>query len=1021
MYNQLIWPLALLCIVCEALDVGSFSEVKRLHRRIHSKSRSQDNDIAKPKVDPREFQHGLLRNGLRVLTIHDPRAVKASFAMAVSAGSFYDPPELPGLAHFCEHLLFLGTEKYPDESSFDNFMAENDGSSNAYTDNERTVFYGEVAQSGLREGIDRFAQFFIGPLFRDALVGRELNAVNSEHEKNMPNLGYQLWELLRGTAGEDSVLSKFGTGTTESLSHGDASTVEALKQYHRENYCAPRMSLVIAANLTCDGMMNLARNHFAHVPTGAADNGDIYCFPDPQDFSADQHFTKPNSLGRLIELPTDSVPQLWMMFPLPVTLRNYRAQPLQVLDHLLGYRGEGSLRSVLRAAGLISDVWVEAEQSTAATLLFLSFDLTSKGATTPEMITGTTFQYLLRLQQLRTSEQALLTESYSKMQTLSRALFDYNEPEASSMDIVCDLAAAMQIYAPKDVLAGELRIDDMNNNLISDILAALRPDNVNLALATTKAGQGRVPNSRNQWYKIDYFDGTAPPTMLSQAMPQSMDRGSDCPTCLQLPPPMRFVPKNLDILADSVHSQRPRFASVEHGTDLQSEAWWIGQRHMTTPKAWVNIQLLPPKEMSGTAKFEALRRLHAELAQQLLEETIAEMGDCGASWYIQATRDGYEISLSGFSEHMEILVQSSALAISQKYQGTAIFNSRENLLDQLEDPSYLQPYEHASDALSIFATNSAFTRSEVAAEIQPLTEEDLKEYYSMLCQRGLRVKLLGAGNLNLGGTKQLVKSLVRGLGLQKTVGVDDAATSLVRKVQGPVVVRMPNPIQGDQDSALVVAYQYGNPDVAQRVKLLLLSQMISQPIYDTLRTQQQLGYVVSGYVASRLDTLELRVVVQGSAASPDEVDTRVEKVLDDFGANLEALTEEDFVSWKASLRTDLEELPETVSGQADKVWSHVLADNTCFEWQKLAFKYLDSLTSSGDLLREFQTLRDNQRKISVRLYGKQEWSKLLKVQGEQTSKNTETYGTMVVEAPKAQPVAPGEDYWPVGRSCKLHD
>lgn len=45
----------------------------------------------------------------QVLLIHDPRADKEAAAMDVRVGSGSDPPNLLGLAHFCEHMLFLGS------------------------------------------------------------------------------------------------------------------------------------------------------------------------------------------------------------------------------------------------------------------------------------------------------------------------------------------------------------------------------------------------------------------------------------------------------------------------------------------------------------------------------------------------------------------------------------------------------------------------------------------------------------------------------------------------------------------------------------------------------------------------------------------------------------------------------------------------------------------------------------------------------------------------------------------------
>jgi len=68
----------------------------------------------------------------------------------------HDPREIPGLAHFLEHMLFLGTEKYPEENEYHKFLAENGGSSNAYTGRDHTCYYFESAPKALEPALDRY-------------------------------------------------------------------------------------------------------------------------------------------------------------------------------------------------------------------------------------------------------------------------------------------------------------------------------------------------------------------------------------------------------------------------------------------------------------------------------------------------------------------------------------------------------------------------------------------------------------------------------------------------------------------------------------------------------------------------------------------------------------------------------------------------------------------------------------------------------------------------------------------------
>ena len=87
-------------------------------------------DVASSELDRRSFRGLQLPNGLRVLLCSDPDAARAAASMNVAAGSMNNPVEWPGLAHFCEHMLFLGTKKYPTEGEFERFISSNGGSNN---------------------------------------------------------------------------------------------------------------------------------------------------------------------------------------------------------------------------------------------------------------------------------------------------------------------------------------------------------------------------------------------------------------------------------------------------------------------------------------------------------------------------------------------------------------------------------------------------------------------------------------------------------------------------------------------------------------------------------------------------------------------------------------------------------------------------------------------------------------------------------------------------------------------------
>ena len=101
-------------------------------------------EIRTPPGDPRSYRVLQLENGLQVLLASDPSASTSAAALTVQCGTFQDPKDRLGLAHFHEHMLFLGTEKFPKEDEYSKYLSEHGGDSNAFTMSEYTTYYFKV-------------------------------------------------------------------------------------------------------------------------------------------------------------------------------------------------------------------------------------------------------------------------------------------------------------------------------------------------------------------------------------------------------------------------------------------------------------------------------------------------------------------------------------------------------------------------------------------------------------------------------------------------------------------------------------------------------------------------------------------------------------------------------------------------------------------------------------------------------------------------------------------------------------
>ena len=165
----------------------------------------------------REYRHVTLANNLELVLVSHPDTEKAACCCDVHVGSLKDPKEFPGLAHFLEHLLFMGTAEYPSENEYSSFLAKNGGMSNAYTAAENTVYYFDVLADHLQEAVARFASFFKCPLFDEDSTSREMKAVDSENSKNLQSDMWRLLQLVKSLSKEDHPFNAFSTGNVDTL------------------------------------------------------------------------------------------------------------------------------------------------------------------------------------------------------------------------------------------------------------------------------------------------------------------------------------------------------------------------------------------------------------------------------------------------------------------------------------------------------------------------------------------------------------------------------------------------------------------------------------------------------------------------------------------------------------------------------------------------------------------------------------------------------------------------------------
>lgn len=120
-----------------------------------------ETQIIKSPNDSNEYRFIVLENQLECIIVKDSETKRSAACLDVHIGAALDPKDTQGLAHFLEHMLFMGTEKYPEENAYSKFISENGGNENAFTTLEDTNYHFDIANENFEKALDMFAQFFI--------------------------------------------------------------------------------------------------------------------------------------------------------------------------------------------------------------------------------------------------------------------------------------------------------------------------------------------------------------------------------------------------------------------------------------------------------------------------------------------------------------------------------------------------------------------------------------------------------------------------------------------------------------------------------------------------------------------------------------------------------------------------------------------------------------------------------------------------------------------------------------------
>lgn len=1018
-------------------------------------------------------------NGLRVMVVSDPAADKAAASLDVAVGQFSDPDDIPGLAHFLEHMLFLGTEKYPDEASYNAFLAENGGHSNAFTASENTNYHfsmmvskgaaaaangysggggaggdtagdaaasataepsdastpaaataasgtpagdsgaslatngsssgGEGSGGGLsryREALDRFAQFFIHPLFTESATARELKAVDSEHANNLQSDPHRMYQMHKTAASTAHPYSKFGTGTAVTLRDTPAEkgidVRAALLRFHAAYYSANLMCLTLVAPAPLDTLVSWAAELFSAIPNHNA--------PSPAAAYADVVAFGSKQTGRIYRVqPIKDMRALEILWVVPPFHTVYRTKPSNYVSHLLGHEGPGSLLSELKARGWADGLSAGGGKATLHWEAFeVSVDLTEAGAAAANDVIEAVYGYLALVR-----EQGVQRWIHDEASALADMAWRFKERE-DPMSLAVSVSNSMHLLPDEHVLSASRLFFDYDEGGIRDFLALLTP-----AAATVLYVDKAVADTADaveQWYGTPYRAEVVEPEMLAR-----WAAATPLPS-LAIPKPNAFIPTDFELVADQLPlaeeeadvaaAQREdaavrgvassgaaaeaasttigtggdagdlavgsgdssgdalaaggaastcaaaaaaddQCATVSQGADESDQQRNTGpdvprprvlrddpsmrlhfklDRTFRRPTVNVMLNLVSPVAYSSP-RDAVLAYLSAMMIGDALNEYAYDANRAGLSYELLHSPTGFYLAVRGYSHKVPMLLS----AISKQLATFRASPARFVLLSELLHREYKnffkeQPYTHAIYVASMLTESPRWHVSDYMSYLEDGTHARLApaevDAFVASFRASLHVEMLVHGNIRAGAAMTLARQLEATLGYAPLSALQRPHQRVVQLPRArPVLARVPGPNPGDVNSAVQVLYQLGLVgDPRMDVAVSLFQAMLSKPIFHTLRTEQQLGYLVYSGMKRTHGVQALRVIVQSTVAAPGEVIRRIDACLETFGTTtLPQMEEPQFREYVAALAAALQETDKRLMHQSSRFWGEISA------------------------------------------------------------------------------------------------
>lgn len=901
------------------------------------------NTIHKSPADDRHYQAIKLANGMTVLLVSDKKATRSLGVLALPIGSLDDPKEQQGLAHYLEHMVLMGSTKYPEPSGFSEFLKKHGGSHNASTASYRTNYYFEIDDAGLDEALDRLADAIASPLLDPSNADKERNAVNAELTLARSRDGMRMAQVSAETINPDHPASQFFGGNLETLKDKPNSQLQAtLVDFYQKFYSSNYMVGVIYSPRPISELATLANQTFGRIENRGASVPII-----------EAPILREEDKGVVIHyVPVQPIKQLQIEFRLPGTTID--TESLEFLEknetyigYLIGNSSPGTLAQTLKSQGLIDNIYAGAslEQNRNAGIFSIHIDLTDEGVAARDKIVAAVFNYLSLLK-TKGIQQSYFDE-------MKRVLnIDYEFPTLTrDMDYVGSLADNLLIRPIDYVVNADNAIGELNEAKINARLSQMTLENARIWFISSEEDHDKTAYFMQAPYQI---------RPISEAQKSNWTSLQD-QWQFKLPTLNPYLADDFklhyqpdQIITKPALIPNKEIAKLANSPALADAAIKLFSMpsidFIEKPNADVTFILrnalpdesIPPEQQMNEQILFALTDYLASLSLDELSYQSSVAGINFSSYY----SNGLVIHAEGYTQHLLELM----MTLTQNYANFEFNEQQFNqakawYLDQLLAADKVKPFELALQPLQTLSRVPYFERDARRSALNKLTLADLDAFRNQLF-KDKQLEVLSIGNITTPQLASFIQQFNESLTGAIAIDGKQFQADLGERVVLDAVQQVQLTREGTTtDSALATLYlpiqtKVRSPETQAEIDaqnshneavVKQLNEIIQPWFYDKLRSQEQLGYALFTLPFSIGEQWGIGFLIQSNIKQPAQLLTYFTAFYADTATRLQTLDDETFEQYRSGLLAQLKEPPQTLNEEANRFKSDFLNGKYTFD------------------------------------------------------------------------------------------